>query len=187
MRSRRMTAARISPRIPVDRELDAGESLTLSGETEITLEVLHTPGHAPGHLCFLEPSSGAMIVGDMVAGVGTILVEPGDGDMQLYLESLRLMSRRSPRLLLPAHGPVLSDPGRVIDHYIRHRLAREARVMDALHSRGAPAAVRDLVPLAYADVAPAVWPLAERSTQAHLLKLEREGRAQVSDGLWSAV
>jgi glyoxylase-like metal-dependent hydrolase (beta-lactamase superfamily II) len=137
---------------------------------------LHTPGHAPGHLCFHDRRSGALVCGDMVASVGTIIVEPDDGgDMAVYLEQLRRLRALDASVLLPAHGPPIEDANGRLDFYVKHRLEREARVAAALSRE--PRTVAELVPPSYPDVLPHVWPLAARSLLAHLYKLEKEGGA----------
>ena len=174
------TAALVRKRVQVDRLLADGDTRTLAGGTPRRLRAVHTPGHAPGHLCFLEEHGGALVAGDMVAGQGTILVEPEEGSMRQYLDSLRHMKGLAPSALLPAHGPMIADAAAKLDRYIDHRLWREERVMSALGHLGA-ATTAQLVPVAYADVPPAVYSLAERSLLAHLVKLAEDGRA-VSDG-----
>lgn len=173
------TGQRLAGHVRLARTLKDGDELSL-GDT--SLAILHTPGHAPGHVVLRERRSGAMIVGDMVAGVGTILVEPIDGDMTLYLESLERMRRAGASMLLPAHGGVVADPDTWLAHYVAHRLAREAKIVDALGRIGL-GDVDAIVPVAYADTPPMAWPLARLSTEAHLQKLEREGRVErLSDG-----
>jgi ribonuclease/clavin/mitogillin len=178
------TAARLRGRVAVDRSIEDGARLP-GGPTGMV--ALHTPGHAPGHLCFVDAAAGAIVAGDMVASVGTIIVEPGDGgDMTQYLASLALLRAQvaaGAARLLPAHGPPIVDGGARLDFYIAHRLEREARVAAALGATAATA--EELVPAVYPDVAPAIYPLAARSLLAHLLKLERDGRAlQEPDGRW---
>jgi endoribonuclease LACTB2 len=181
----RETAARVAGRVAVARELADGERLPYGPRG---LRALFTPGHAPGHLCFVDEAAGAIVAGDMVASVGTIIIEPDDsGDMRLYLESLKLLKREvdaGAACLLPAHGPPIVDGGARLDFYVAHRLEREGRVAAALGE--APAEVAALVPAAYPDVAPLLYPLAARSLLAHLVKLEYEGRARRhADGRWS--
>ncbi len=171
------TADRLDGVVDFDRLLDDGERIELDGPEPIVLEAVHTPGHAPGHLCFHDATSGVMIAGDMVAGVGTILVEPEDGDMALYLASLQAMAAREPTRLLPAHGGIISDPARCLGEYVAHRRRREEKVLAALASKAKPVSAAELVPLAYDDAPKSVWPLAARSAEAHLLKLVAEGRA----------
>jgi glyoxylase-like metal-dependent hydrolase (beta-lactamase superfamily II) len=125
-----------------------------------------------------------MIAGDMVAGVGTILVEAIDGDMALYLESLRRMDAEAPSVLLPAHGWPLRDAHGALERYIAHRLERERKVHAALVRHGGPASVAELLPAAYDDAPRAVWPIAALAAEAHLIKLEREGRARRTAAGW---
>jgi endoribonuclease LACTB2 len=177
------TAARLP--FPVDRVLADGDTRVLAGDPPRRLQAVYTPGHAPGHLCFLEQETGFLLAGDMVAGIGTILVEPTEGDMRAYLASLERMKSLGPRRLLPAHGMVIADPIDRLDFYIQHRMWREHRVLCALADHG-PATPSALVPHAYADVAPAVYPLAERSLIAHLVKLEGDGHAGRDGEAWVA-
>jgi glyoxylase-like metal-dependent hydrolase (beta-lactamase superfamily II) len=172
-----LTEERLRGVVSIERTLEDGERIELDGPTPVSLRAVHTPGHAPGHLCFVEERSNAMIAGDMVAGIGTILVEPIDGDMALYLESLRRMAALEPSMLLPAHGGPIRDSVGKLDEYVRHRLWREAKVLAALEAHeGGAASPADLVPHAYDDAPPAVWPLAAHAAEAHLIKLERDGR-----------
>ncbi len=180
-----MTASRLDGIVDVDRLIQEGERIGLDGPTPTALTAIHTPGHAPGHLCFLDEATGMMIAGDMVASVGTIIVEPTDGDMLLYLESLRTMAALEPTALLPAHGDVIRDPQAVLSYYIQHRLMREGKVLEALQARGAPSRPRHLVAQAYADTPKALWPLALGSIEAHLIKLEREGRIRKEGDRWA--
>lgn len=173
------TARRVA--FTVDRRLDDGERVAL-GEG-VVLRAVFTPGHAPGHLCYVEERSSVAHVGDMVAGEGTILIDPhDDGDMAAYLASLQRIGGLGLAAFVPAHGPVLRDPKAVVDHYVQHRLAREARIVEALW-RG-PVDMAALVAVAYADTPRALWPLAERSAEAHLRKLEDERRAVRVGELW---
>jgi glyoxylase-like metal-dependent hydrolase (beta-lactamase superfamily II) len=175
------TAERLRDIVPVDRTIEEGETIDVEGAH---LRAVHTPGHAPGHLCFVEEGSRAMIAGDMVASVGTILVEPGDGDMTLYLASLRRMADLAPSVLLPAHGEPITDALGKLEGYVAHRLWRESKVLDALGEASGPLDLATLVARVYDDVSPAIWPLATGSLEAHLLKLEAEGRARRTGGGW---
>jgi glyoxylase-like metal-dependent hydrolase (beta-lactamase superfamily II) len=179
------TEERLGPAVPIARRVQDDELLQLAGPTPQVWRALHTPGHAPGHLCLYEEELGAVVVGDMVASEGTILIEPVDGDMQSYLEQLKRLSDLRARVALPAHGGPIDEPTKLFHHYVAHRLAREAKVMAALEKAppsGAPSSA--LVPLAYADTNPALWPLAALSLEAHLIKLEREGRAARAGAGW---
>jgi glyoxylase-like metal-dependent hydrolase (beta-lactamase superfamily II) len=112
----------------------------------------------------------------MVAGLGTILIDPDEGDMAEYLASLQQLEQIEPGVLLPAHGPMIADGVAKLREYRGHRLRREDKIAAALASRPGRRA-EELVPIAYADTPPPFWPLAVRSTLAHLEKLRREGRA----------
>lgn len=171
------TTRRLGGRVKIDREL-ADEEVVESG-----VRCVWTPGHAEGHLCF--ELGDAIVAGDMVAGIGTILIDPSEGDMATYLDSLNRMLSRAPRILLPAHGPAITDAPGKLREYIAHRLMREGRVVAALAAH--PGATLDeLVRDAYADTPSFLWPLAARSLRAHLDKLLREGRARVDGDRWSA-
>lgn len=170
------TKRRLAGRVEVSITIEDGE--VVHGATAI-----HTPGHAEGHLCFAHGD--ATIAGDMVAGVGTILIDPSEGDMAEYLDSLERLRARAERRLLPAHGPMIDDAHAKLTEYLAHRRMREDRVLAAL-STGGRQRIDELVAIAYSDTPPILWPLAERSLLAHLDKLVREGRAQsAGDGRWS--
>lgn len=181
------TAERLSGAVEVDRMLEHGERIELDGPVPTVLEAVHTPGHAPGHLCFFDAWSRALIAGDMVASVGTILVEPVDGDMAQYLASLAYMRSLNASALLPAHGDPIVDAAGKLDEYIAHRQMREAKVLAALEACSRSASPIELVPVAYDDAPPAVWPLAERALEAHLIKLERDGRVARRADRWLVV
>jgi len=178
------TAALLVGRVTVDRPVADGEELVAGGRALIAV---HTPGHAAGHLCFFDPASRALIAGDMVAGVGTILIDPSEGDMIEYLASLERMIALAPSRLLPAHGPMIDDAVGKLRDYGAHRRMREGRVVAALARAARPVAARALVADAYADTPPILWGLAERSLLAHLVKLERDGRARRTDDEWALV
>jgi glyoxylase-like metal-dependent hydrolase (beta-lactamase superfamily II) len=167
-----LTASRVP--FVVNRHLSDGETLDLGAG--VRLQVMHTPGHAPGHVVVHELRSGVVHGGDMVAGEGTILIDPeDDGDMTAYLASLRRMQTLGASALIPAHGPVLRDVDGVLQRYVAHRLAREAKVLAAI---GSSSARDDVLAVAYADTPRVLWPLALRSLQAHLNKLVRDGRIE---------
>ena len=182
-------AAALAARWGVPIAAHAATARRLEGVVEVTRaiadgEVVHgatavfTPGHAEGHLCF--EVGGAMIAGDMVAGLGTILIDPDEGDMVQYLASLERLRARSATMLLPAHGPPITDGPAKLTEYLAHRRMREDRVLASLGD--APRTLGEMLPTAYGDTPRALWPLAERSMRAHLVKLVREGRARDDGG-----
>jgi ribonuclease/clavin/mitogillin len=181
------TRERLGVTVPIARTLESNELIELDGPSTVTLEAVHTPGHAPGHLCFLARETRSLIAGDMVASVGTILVETRDGDMQQYLDSLALMMGLDPSQLLPAHGLPILDAQERLSFYIKHRLAREAKVRAALLGLAKEARVEELVPIAYADTTPLAWPLARLAAEAHLVKLERDGQVVRRGDAWLAL
>lgn len=176
------TAARL-PELAVARRLRDGETLLLDGPRIQQWRVLHTPGHAPGHVCLLETQSKTVIVGDMVASVGTILIEPGDGDMREYLAQLQRLADLDASTALPAHGAAIAGPSALFRHYVTHRLMREGKVLTALE-RG-PLDVAALLPLVYDDTPQSIWPLARLSLLAHLDKLLAEGRVVLHDAAYA--
>ncbi len=176
------TASRLSER--ADRLLTEGESVELSGDVPMRFDVVHTPGHARGHLCLIEQTSRAAIVGDMVAGMGTIVIDPPEGDMGDYLDQLRRLRALRVGTLYPAHGPPIPDgPGKLTE-YLEHRAEREARVIDAV--REGASSIQEIVSAAYTDVAAFLHPVAARSTDAILIKLVREGRVKREVDRYSA-
>jgi glyoxylase-like metal-dependent hydrolase (beta-lactamase superfamily II) len=113
------------------------------------------------------------------------VINPPDGDMKDYIDSLRRLRTLNCAALLPGHGDRIDDPVRAIDWIIDHRLEREARVLAALKQHPGLSA-RNLVPHVYQDVAEHLFRLAERSLLAHLLKLQRDGIAVMRQDTWSA-
>ncbi len=139
---------------------------------------LHTPGHAPDHLCFAR--EGVVFSADHVMGWSTSVVGPPNGNMADYFASLRRMLARDDRIYLPGHGPALSEPGGFVQAMLDHRLQREAAIEAIL--RDGPRDTAGLVAALYSQVNPVLRRAAERNVMAHLLKLRGEGRA-VQDGL----
>jgi len=168
---------------PADRLLADGDELVLQGAPAMRFRVLHTPGHARGHLCLVDESTRAAVVGDMVAGLGTILIDPPEGDMIEYLNQLRRLKDLPVGVLYPAHGPPLPDGARSLAEYLLHRERRERQVLEAVHPGGVT--LRQVVQSAYAELLPDGLPVAERSTEAILIKLTREGRVRRDGELYS--
>ncbi len=174
-----LTVERLAPEIRnrVTRRLADGDTIMLEGPRDEAWQVLHTPGHAPGHVCLFEERTKTAVVGDMVASVGTILIAPGDGDMQVYLQQLERLPALDATLALPAHGEPIDDPTALFRKYVAHRLMREEKVLAAVRAAGPQGAPPvDLVPIAYEDTPAHLWPIAKLSLEMHLEKLEREGK-----------
>jgi endoribonuclease LACTB2 len=171
----RSTAERIRHSVKVDRHIEDNELIDLAGDPGWRLRALHTPGHSRGHLCFYEEITGAIITGDLVVGVGTVVIDPPEGNMLQYFDSLRrLLALPKLSVLFPAHGPAIGSAREKIEEYIEHRTMRENKILDAV--RAGATTPHEIVEVAYTDVHPSMYGLAERSTVAHLEKLEQEGR-----------
>lgn len=148
-----------------------------------TLKVLHTPGHASSHLCFLLEPARLLFAGDQVMQGSTVVINPPDGDMAAYLASLHALGEEAFDTIAPGHGFLIGEAHAAIDFLVTHRLAREHKVARALARHG-PASLEALTRHAYDDVPEARLGVATRSALAHLLKLEGEGRAERRDGEW---
>jgi len=148
------------PALVVSRVLTEGDALCDDWM------VLHTPGHASDHICFVQESSGEAVVGDMVAAVGTIIIDPPDGHMGTYLAELARLQRLSLNVAVPAHGAPIGNPSAHFQAYIAHRLAREARVSAALTDT--PQSVAVIAARSYPELDRHLLPLAERACLAHL-------------------
>lgn len=169
---------RTAERLPFDvaKTVHDGDTLALDGPLPMRWTALHTPGHAPGHLTLVDVATRAAVVGDMVSGVGTIVIDPPEGDMAEYLRQLSRLEGLPVATLYPAHGPVIPDGVAKLREYQAHRAWREERVLLAIASFGRPATLEEVVPRAYDDVAAFAWSIAERTTEAIVEKLVAEGR-----------
>jgi glyoxylase-like metal-dependent hydrolase (beta-lactamase superfamily II)/8-oxo-dGTP pyrophosphatase MutT (NUDIX family) len=161
------------------QELQGGERLSLGPDT--TLEVVHTPGHASNHLCYLLVEEKLLFTGDHVMQGSTVVINPPDGDMAAYLASLRALQSRGLEWLAPGHGFLVAQPNVVLQGLVAHRLRREAKVAAALDALRA-GSVDNLLPRVYEDVPAALHAVARRSLLAHLIKLQQDGRAASADG-----
>jgi glyoxylase-like metal-dependent hydrolase (beta-lactamase superfamily II) len=166
-----------------DRQLVDGDALATA---EFTLEVVHTPGHASNHVCYRHTGLNWLFTGDHVINGPTVVIDPPDGDMQRYIESLRRARALDCEALVPGHGELIDDPQRVIDWIIEHRLEREAKVLAAIKAHP-NSTTHELVPHVYKDVVPKLYGWAERSLLAHALKLEADGAAVAKLGRWRLI
>jgi recombination protein RecT len=168
--------ARANSRFTPERELADGEKLVLQGigvEGEIThtLRVVHTPGHAANHLCLVLEEDGLLFSGDHVLNGSTTVIDPPDGHMGDYLDSLDKLAAACKaggiEFILPAHGHVLGFAHQAITHLKAHRLKREAKIAAAMQALP-HGSLQEWVEKAYDDVPPRLWPVAARSLQAHV-------------------
>jgi glyoxylase-like metal-dependent hydrolase (beta-lactamase superfamily II) len=158
----------------IAKPLNPGEPLSVDG---LRLRVIPAAGHTADSLAFLLPADHALLSGDTVLGRGTTVVDHPDGDLGDYLDTLRrlraLTVDEGVRTVLPGHGPVLRDAQGAIDYYLVHRAKRLAQVETAVENGHRTPA--EVVAHVYADVDPALWPIAERSVRAQLRYLEEHG------------
>jgi glyoxylase-like metal-dependent hydrolase (beta-lactamase superfamily II) len=154
-----------------------------AGDT--TLTVVHTPGHSPDHACFWHPETRTMFCGDLAISGTTVWIPTQlQGDLAAYLTSLERVLDMHPERMMPAHGPVIGEPGTLLRSYLRHRREREDQILAALQAGAAtPAAI---VARVYAGLKESLAPLAAESVTAHLVKLEHDGRARREGETWEA-
>lgn len=148
-----------------DRTYGPAETITSGVRT------LDTPGHTPEHTAFVTPAGA--ITGDLVVAEGSVVVAAPAGDMRAYLSSLRRIHAHDPARLFPAHGPTIDDPRATCERLLRHRLDRERRVRDAVHSGARTLA--EILDGAYEKDLTGVRDLARATVRAHLAKLAVEG------------
>ena len=141
---------------------------------EYTLEVIHTPGHASNHLCFLIKELNCLITGDHIMDGSTVVIGPPDGNMRNYIDSLNKLFKYKIDYFAPGHGNFMHHPKKTIESIIRHRLSREAKVIRKLEDSG-ETNLEALTALVYDDVSEHLHPIAKFSLEAHLLKLLKEG------------
>ena len=153
-------------RILIDGEIIANEYYSI--------EVIHTPGHASNHLCYLLKDEKLLFTGDHIMDGSTVVIAPPDGSMQDYIDSLAKLKEYDLNKIAPGHGELIDEPYAVVDWIIKHRFERESKVIDVLkqHNSGD---LNTLVKDIYADVDSMLHPVAKWSLESHLIKLMDEG------------
>ncbi|MBS0231883.1 MAG: MBL fold metallo-hydrolase [Proteobacteria bacterium] len=159
-------------------DYDFGPDIALNGGdtiegTDWALTAIHTPGHAPDHLCFALEGRRVLFSGDHVMAWNTTVIAPPEGRMADYEASLEILLDRNDDVFLPGHGGRLEDPQRTVKAYLLHRNWREKSVLDAL--AGGATTIRRIVPQVYRDLAPQLIPAATLSVQAHVEYLIEKG------------
>ena len=152
--------------------VDALGAPLVAGERAGPFETIPTPGHAPDHVCLRLDR--VLFSGDLILGAGSSYVPPDGGSLAAYLESLRRVAELDLELICPGHGPWITDPAAKVTEYIEHRLDREAKLVAALDAGERSRAA--LLDAAWDDVPAELRPAAAQVMQAHLEKLEGEGR-----------
>ena len=151
-----------------------------------TLTVVHTPGHAPDHLCFWHEPTRTLFCGDLAVKGTTVWIPANlQGDLAAYLASLDRVRALAPARLLPAHGPVIENPDEVLRGYIEHRLEREGQILEALRQGDSTADAMTV--RIYRGLNPQLLPMAREGVVAHLVKLEREHRVWRDGDTWQVV
>jgi glyoxylase-like metal-dependent hydrolase (beta-lactamase superfamily II)/8-oxo-dGTP pyrophosphatase MutT (NUDIX family) len=173
------TAQALRGRIEVHQLLHDGDHLDLGpapdGNGRWHLQAIHTPGHASGHLCFYEPRYRLLFVGDMISTLSSVLIPPPpEGDLAVYLDSLRRLQTFPARLLLPAHGSPSARPAFLLEQALDHRREREEQLLQALgvEARTVPELAAEL----YRGLPEELMRFAAMQIQAGLHKLQQEGR-----------
>lgn len=174
----RVTAELVRDQIRVDATIDDGD------EVHQDVVAVFTPGHAPGHLVLHHRLHRWIIAGDLVAGIGTIVIDPREGDLQDYLDSLERVRALRGAALMPAHGPVLEHPDEILSFYVAHRNQRSEQVRAALVTAGR-ASPMELAPVIYPELPAGLLGVAAAQILTHLRWLGRHGAArEQADGSW---
>jgi glyoxylase-like metal-dependent hydrolase (beta-lactamase superfamily II) len=163
--------------VTVALDLVLGDGDTIDG-TEFRLEAMHTPGHAPNHLCFWLDEERVLFTGDHVLNGTTTVVNPQrGGDMKEYLASLdRLRKLKRIARICPGHGDVMEDPKAVLDEYVAHRKLRERQILKLLKEQ--PRTIKRIVDVLYTETPDGLIEMAQHQVHAHLIKLKNEGKVQ---------
>lgn len=163
--------------IPIDRTIENGD--VIEG-TEFGLQVLHTPGHTPNHVCFLLEEERVLFTGDTILNGTTSVISPASGgDMAAYLATLERLKKLRLSRIAPGHGDVIDEPKAAIEDYIRHRAMRERQILKLL--KDGPSKIRELVDRMYFDTPDELHEMAAKQVHAHLLKLRASGKVAGRD------
>jgi glyoxylase-like metal-dependent hydrolase (beta-lactamase superfamily II) len=154
-------------------QLGAPVVLPTDGERFDDLRAVATPGHAADHVAFLT-DDGVCFCGDLVLGLGSTIVPPGGNSLAAFMDSLALLQAADLELMCPGHGPWITDPAAKLAEYVEHRLLRERKLLAALEAGERSRAA--LLASAWDDVPAELLPMAAMAMEAHLEKLEAEGR-----------
>jgi glyoxylase-like metal-dependent hydrolase (beta-lactamase superfamily II) len=157
-------------------QLEAEVVLPSGGEEHFGLRTLATPGHAEDHVCFLS-AKGVCFSGDLVLGLGSTIVPPGGNSLAAFMDSLALLQEQEIELIAPGHGPWITDPAAKLAEYVEHRQMRERRMLEALDAGERSRA--SLLATVWDDIPMELLPMAAMAMEAHLEKLESEGRLPV--------
>ena len=162
--------------IRIEGRLEDGQAVDLPGRPPLRIRVVHTPGHSSGHLCFFEERTRTLLCGDMLSGYSTVVINPPDGSMTEYIESLDKLTALRPQVILPSHGTMFPEAGKALNAARQHRLRREDSVLAAW--RDGERDPESMLAKVYdePELHPAARPVAVRQILAHLERLESDGR-----------
>ncbi len=163
-----------------DKELKDGDTLETK---ELKLTAIYTPGHASNHMCYFYDEYRCLFSGDHIIDGSTVVINPPDGDMYDYLYSLERIKLINIKNILPGHGSVIDNPREIIEETVKHRIKRESKVIECLRAHP-KVTLSELVQYVYDDIDKSLYFLAERSLLAHLLKLKKEDRVNVTNDCW---
>ena len=163
-----------------NREINDGDIINIE---DIEIMAIETPGHASNHVCFFSKNHKALFSGDHLMNGSSVLINPPDGDMQNYINSLKKIESLEMKYIAPAHGAIFDNPYETIKQTLLHRLSREARIIKSLKNNP-KSNLSNLVKYVYDDVDQSIHFIAERSLLAHLVKLEKEGIVNNEDDFW---
>jgi glyoxylase-like metal-dependent hydrolase (beta-lactamase superfamily II)/8-oxo-dGTP pyrophosphatase MutT (NUDIX family) len=170
-----------------DAILENGQRVEIEGtQGSITLRAIHTPGHASNHLCYLLEETRMLFTGDHVMQGSTVVINPPDGDMRAYLQSLERLLREDIAIIAPGHGYLIGAPRKELRRIIEHRLNRERKVVAALERLEHPS-LDEMLPLVYDDVPERIHRVAARSLTAHLEKLVADGAVRLEESRYTLV
>lgn len=171
-------------RWPAPWEPLADGDVVEAGDTSLT--VLHTPGHAPDHVCFWHEESRVLFGGDLaIKGTTVYIPAAHHGDLAAYIASIERVIALQPARLLPAHGAVIDDPVTVLRRYLVHRREREDQILDLL--RRGTTTVDAIAADLYRGLSDALMIRAREMVGAHLIKLERDGKVIRRDDAWHMI
>ncbi len=159
-----------------DRAISDGQALRFG---DLTLDVLHTPGHFAGHLAFALGD--AVFTGDHVLGWASTFVSPPDGDVAAFMATCARLRARGDRVFYAGHGAPVTAPAERLDWLVAHRRAREAAILDAMEA--APLTAAEITARVYTDADPRMLPAAERNVLAHLIDLVEKGQVSATPSL----
>lgn len=149
---------------------------------EYKIEIIHTPGHASNHLCFYLEEQKCLLTGDHIMDGSTVVIAPPDGNMRDYLNSLELLEKYKIEIFAPGHGNYMNEPKKTIKSIIRHRLARESKVLRIIKDNRLN--FDSLLKMVYSDINEQLLPIARYSLDAHLKKLLDEKRVYIKKNLY---